>query len=128
MDHAAYGMKQFAAHISAFVILTGACVSQVNADAFRHAKRIDVPKATAGTARNYPRNCAPRERVADRLEVKFKEQITGAGILSEAQGLLEVWVSAGGSWTAVVTDTEGMSCVVAAGDDWRRHLPQGELN
>ncbi len=32
--------------------------------------------------------------------------------------MLEVFVSDSGTWTVVVTDPEGVSCVLAAGQSW----------
>ena len=33
-------------------------------------------------------------------------------------GLLEILVSAGGTWTILVTDGNRTSCVIAVGEDW----------
>ena len=62
--------------------------------------------------------CAPRDTLAERLESRFSESRTGAG-LQNSQQLLEVWSSEDtGTWTVVITRADGVSCIVAAGTNW----------
>ncbi len=63
--------------------------------------------------------CAERDAIVQRLERGFGEQQKGAGLVSAAQ-LVEVWRSdETGTWTILMTDAEGMTCIVAAGEAWR---------
>jgi hypothetical protein len=66
-----------------------------------------------------PLACGERGDMVQRLERTFGEVQKGAGLVSAAQ-LLEVWGSdETGTWTVLMTDAQGWSCVVAAGEAWR---------
>lgn len=63
-------------------------------------------------------NCAPHEIIADRLQSKYGEQPHGVGI-NASGNLIEIWVSPEtGSFTALVSDPNGLSCVASAGHSW----------
>ena len=62
--------------------------------------------------------CGPRARIIDHLESKYGEAPSGTGIGS-ATSVVEVWTSAkSGTWTILVTRANGMSCILASGQDW----------
>lgn len=62
--------------------------------------------------------CAPRDQMIAKLQSSYGEDRMGAGLRGEAS-LFEVWASAdSGTWTILVTDTEGVSCIMASGDTW----------
>ena len=66
--------------------------------------------------------CAPREQVVAGLATGFDEVRRGAGLTRNGQGqaqVVEVFTSAGGTWTIVVTMPNGTTCLVAAGDAWQ---------
>ncbi|MEP2531695.1 hypothetical protein [Shimia sp.] len=75
--------------------------------------------ATAPPA--YAANCAMRDVVVDRLQSQYSEALTAGG-LQKAQRtttMVEVWSSQdSGTFTVIVTNPQGVSCVVAAGTDW----------
>ncbi len=62
-------------------------------------------------------NCAPREAVTQKLTGVGEAQ---AGIGLAKQGtLIEIWTSdATGTWTVVMTFTNGMSCIMSFGENW----------
>lgn len=65
--------------------------------------------------------CAPREQVVARLATGFDEVRRGAGLTTGPDGraqVLEIFASEAGSWTAVVTRPDGLSCLVASGQAW----------
>ena len=63
-------------------------------------------------------NCAPRELVIERLSDKFAERLTGGGLQNQ-KTVLEVWASEStGSFTVLVTHANGVSCIVASGQNW----------
>lgn len=65
--------------------------------------------------------CAPRDQVVARLATGFDEVRRGAGLTAGPDGraqVLEVFASAAGSWTLVVTLPDGMTCLVASGQNW----------
>ena len=74
-------------------------------------------------------NCAPRDHVILRLTTLFGEVRRGVGLGGDS--IVEIYASeATGSWTIVVTNTQGISCLVAAGQAWEAvapvALPEGD--
>ena len=57
------------------------------------------------------------------LASQHSEQAIGRGLIGDGKAVVEIFVSEAGTWTAVVTDTQGRSCVVASGVSWTQ-LPQ----
>lgn len=70
----------------------------------------------AGPAVAQPgQNCAPREKVVDRLAKKYGETRQSIG-LGANNAVVEVFASdTSGSWTITVTSPSGMTCLVASG-------------
>lgn len=62
--------------------------------------------------------CFPRAAVLDRLAERYGEHPVSIGVTATG-ALLEVYASADGSWTIVVTAPGGASCLVASGEGWR---------
>ena len=62
--------------------------------------------------------CGDREFVTAKLEAKYGEIQQGAGLVS-ADKVLELWSSAEGSWTILMTRSDGLTCIMAAGNYWR---------
>ena len=69
----------------------------------------------AATAQDTP--CAERTNIVDTLDSQYKESPRAIGLVSK-EAVLEVFVSDTGTWTVVVTDPKGVSCVLAAGQSW----------
>lgn len=68
-------------------------------------------------------NCIPRDAAVDTLANRCGESPVVGG-LSERGVFLEVWANEEtGSWTAVITTPDGVSCLVDAGDDFARFEP-----
>lgn len=73
--------------------------------------------ATATTAQTLA--CGKRDEMVGRLQSNFGEAQTGLGLISEAR-VLEVWSSEEtGTWTILMTDAGGETCMVAAGEAWK---------
>jgi hypothetical protein len=62
--------------------------------------------------------CGEHDRVAQALLEKFKETPRGLGMMNST-AILEIFKSSQGSWTLVVTNARGISCISAAGEDWQ---------
>ncbi len=58
--------------------------------------------------------CAKHEQVVKLLKDKFKEKRTAVGLVAN-KGVMELYVSKNGSWTALFTRPDGVACVMAAG-------------
>ena len=62
--------------------------------------------------------CFHRDMLVETLQDKYQESQTGGGLQSQGQ-LLEIWSSADtGTFTVFITHANGMSCVVASGQNW----------
>lgn len=66
--------------------------------------------------------CAKHDALAIILESNFGEQQTGVG-LAGRDAMVELYVSKKGTFTLVSTNTEGVSCIVGAGDSWEKVEP-----
>ena len=65
--------------------------------------------------------CADRTAITQQLETVHKETQKAVG-LSSGGGVIEVFASATGTWTVLMTFPNGKTCIVAAGEAWE-HLP-----
>ena len=63
-------------------------------------------------------NCFIRSKVVDHLYKKFKESLIIAGLAANGS-VMEVFSSPdGNTWTVILTDANGRSCIVASGEAW----------
>lgn len=62
-------------------------------------------------------NCAPHEEVVHALDAKYQERQRAVGLINE-EAMMEVYISRQGTWTIVVTDETGLSCILATGEAW----------
>ncbi|SFO98355.1 hypothetical protein [Tranquillimonas alkanivorans] len=66
--------------------------------------------------------CAERATVVERLNETYGESFAGGG-LRNSSSVIEVWsAGADGTWTILMTRPDGISCIVAAGTNWRDEL------
>jgi len=76
-----------------------------------------IPVAQAQT------KCLPHEKAVGNLMRHYGEQAIGVGLGSKGQSVFELYVADTGTWTILVTRTNGMSCVAASGNDWSKLSP-----
>lgn len=62
-------------------------------------------------------NCAEHSQVVESLDSHYSETLQAVGLINQG-AILEVFVSESGTWTMLVTNLEGRSCVVFAGESW----------
>ena len=93
-------MKRWTIMATAFVVGIGVLLSAGTADA------------------QIQRICILHDEAIAHLEDKFAEQVVGRGLVESGRAIVELLVSETGSWTVVVTDTAGKSCIVASGESW----------
>jgi predicted methyltransferase len=67
--------------------------------------------------------CSRRSDLVKILNSKYSEQLSGFGV-SGQQNIVEVFVSESGSWTILMSNTIGVSCIIAAGQSWERQAPK----
>lgn len=76
---------------------------------------------TAALSQQYAPGCNSRDVVTHRLQSKYSEHMVAGGISggSDGETMLELWASIEtGTYTVIVTDANGTSCVRAAGTDF----------
>ena len=61
--------------------------------------------------------CGPRDQVVQVLNAKYQESQRALGLINE-KAMMEVYISPAGTWTMVVTNEAGVTCVLAAGEAW----------
>jgi len=66
---------------------------------------------------NAQQACGKRTDVVHSLGDKYKETTTAVGLVNNGM-LIEILTSKTGSWTLLMTRTNGVACVMAAGEAW----------
>ena len=67
--------------------------------------------------------CAARDNVLRNLARKYHEVPVAIGVTNKG-GLIEVLTTPDGStWTIIVSTPQGISCLIAVGEDWRTMTP-----
>lgn len=61
--------------------------------------------------------CADRDDVVQRLWDRWQEAQTAYGLVNDGR-MVEVFVAADKSWTIIISDVNGRSCVASAGKNW----------
>ena len=61
--------------------------------------------------------CGERSTLAEALEKRHSELPVSMG-LSSSGAMIEVFASPNGSWTIIMTQPSGLSCLVASGESW----------
>ncbi|NNE85183.1 MAG: hypothetical protein HKN28_14560 [Alphaproteobacteria bacterium] len=62
--------------------------------------------------------CEARKSLIEKFDKGYGESPIAVGLASTGN-LLEVLISADGTWTILITRPDGMTCIAAAGDHWR---------
>lgn len=70
--------------------------------------------------------CTQRDKLVSLLDSKYSEQQTGYGLVG-THAMLEVFVSEKHTFTIVSTYPNGVSCIIAAGDNWEAVEPKKKL-
>jgi hypothetical protein len=70
--------------------------------------------APASSAENV---CGKRDDIVSRLENGYQEFNSAMG-MSTNGGLVELYTSDNGTWTLMLTQPDGVSCLIAAGENW----------
>ena len=69
--------------------------------------------------------CGSHQSIAENLKKSYTETPVSMGITS-GSGIIEAFSSPKGTWTLVITQSNGVSCLIAAGQDWEE-LPKPEM-
>lgn len=68
--------------------------------------------------------CSDRTRMIEFLAQQYSEKPAAIGVINP-QALMEVYAAENGTWTLIVTDVSGRSCVVLAGTSWEPVVSMG---
>ncbi len=72
--------------------------------------------------------CLPRAEMLRQLALKYQEAPIAAGLTETNNIMVEVFsTSDGATWTLVITNVNGTSCVIANGFGWRTLTPGPHL-
>ena len=63
--------------------------------------------------------CAPRDKAVMQLAKQFGESVSGRGLAANGKRMIEMFVSDKGSWTVLISDPNGRSCVMSSGENWQ---------
>ena len=66
--------------------------------------------------------CGNRTEIVKRLESRYDEKASALG-LAATGGVIELFTSEKGTFTLMITQPNGVSCLVAAGDNWETVKP-----
>jgi hypothetical protein len=72
--------------------------------------------STPAQAQQQQMLCGLRDDMGKMLENRFGEQPQAGGVVGDR--IVELLVSQTGSWTILITSTDGRACVVTGGEDW----------
>ncbi len=71
-----------------------------------------VSTAAAQTA------CGARDKIVGQLQAKYEESHRASGLETDTK-MVEIWTSeASGTWTILITEANGQTCIAAAGKSW----------
>ena len=62
--------------------------------------------------------CGNHDKIIEVLGNKFKETRRVMGVVN-AKAVMEIFMSPQGTWTILITDTSGLSCTTASGEEWQ---------
>lgn len=67
--------------------------------------------------------CGDRDSLLKVLSDKYKELPLARALSLNGTAMFEIYTSEAGTWTMIVTNTAGVTCIVAAGQSWES-IPQ----
>jgi hypothetical protein len=83
-----------------------------------------VALGSAAAAEQPPVACGPHTDVVKALGDKFHETQSATALTSTGTLLEVLTASDGSTWTIIVSRPDGLSCVVAAGQNWQDKVNQ----
>lgn len=63
-------------------------------------------------------SCADRSEMVEFLARNYSEKLSAVGLINQ-KAIIEVYVGESGSWTMLVTNVNGQSCMVLSGEGWQ---------
>ena len=84
---------------------------------------LEAPTAIAAPTLAQPA-CGPRAIMLDWLAANFREAPVALGVTTMGYLMELVTSPDGDTWTLMVTNPRGLSCLLAAGENWRPVVPK----
>jgi len=75
--------------------------------------------ASLGSANAQSRVCGERAKLTSHLSKHYAENPLGLGVGGSGKTVYEVYTSQKGTWTVLMTATNGVTCIMATGHSWR---------
>lgn len=72
--------------------------------------------------------CRTHDGAIQQLQREFSEHVTARGLAKQGRVMAELFKSDSGSWTFVITDVKGRSCVLASGQAWHNVVIKKGIN
>jgi hypothetical protein len=66
--------------------------------------------------------CAKHDQLVGLLAKKYSENPIATGTVNDDR-YMQLFVSPQGTWTILMTKTDGQACIVAAGENWEKLAP-----
>ena len=66
--------------------------------------------------------CAKHDQLVGLLVKKYSENPVATGTVNDDR-YMQLFVSSPGTWTILMTKTDGQACIVAAGENWEKLGP-----
>ena len=73
-----------------------------------------------------PAKCGDREKIIKVLRKDYKEAPLAMGLSQKSTEAFEIFTSEEGTWTVMMTMSNGKTCIMAAGHSWQ-NLPKEVL-
>ncbi|MEX3009016.1 hypothetical protein [Hoeflea sp. TYP-13] len=72
--------------------------------------------------------CGDRTKLIKALSEKYQESPMALGLSATGKAMFEIYTSDTGTWTILMTNTSGVTCIMAAGHSWETipDLAEGE--
>ncbi|MEX3011024.1 hypothetical protein [Hoeflea sp. TYP-13] len=70
--------------------------------------------------------CGDRTKLLKALSEKYKESPKALGLSATGKAMFEVYTSKTGTWTILMTNTSGVTCIMAAGHSWEEAIEVAE--
>lgn len=78
---------------------------------------VSISALLAGPAFGAQNVCGKRADIVARLHDGYQEFNSAMGVATNG-GLIELYTSEKGTWTLMLTQPDGVSCLIAAGNNW----------
>ena len=62
--------------------------------------------------------CGNHDKIVNVLVDKYKEARRVMGVVNST-AVMEIFMSPQGTWTILITDTSGQTCITASGEEWQ---------